>query len=408
MSTTSDPRVVVTGLGVTTPLGSDVTSTWESLLAGKSGVRRLTEEWAEPLPVKIAATLAQEPTEQIERVKARRLDRSQQVALVAAREAWADAGKPDVEPTRLAVAIGTGIGGALTLLGQHDIQNESGHRRVSPLTVPMLMPNGPAAMVGLEIGAQAGVHSTVSACASGAESIALGLDLIRLGRADVVVVGGADACLHPLPLAGFSQARALSTRNDEPERASRPFDKDRDGFVFGEGSGVFVLEREEHARARGARVYATFAGAGITSDSFDIVQPDPAGAGSVRAIELALRSGGLTAADVNHVNAHATSTPVGDVAEAKAITTAIGEHPVVTAPKASLGHLLGAAGAVEAVVTILSIYHRVVPPTINLDELDEAIKLDVATTPREMTITGAVNESFGFGGHNVALLFTPA
>jgi len=401
--------VLVTGLGATTPLGGDVASTWAALLAGSSGVRPLKAEWAEQLPVKIAATLAVEPTETLERVQARRLDRSQQVALVAAREAWADAGRPEVDKLRLAVVVGTGIGGAVTLLDQDDILEEKGHRRVSPLTIPMLMPNGPAATVGLEVGAQAGVHAPVSACASGAEAIAWGLNLIRADRADVVVVGGAEACIHPLPLAGFAQMQALSTRNDAPGAASRPFDKARDGFVLGEGAGMLVLERAEYARARGARVYGRLAGSGMTADAYHIAIPDPVGAGAARAISQAVADAGLQASDIGHVNAHATSTPVGDTSEAAAIRTAIGDHPVVTATKSMTGHLLGAAGAVEAIATVLAVRDGLVPATRNLDNRDDDIDLDIAVVrPREVALSAAVSDSFGFGGHNVALVFTAA
>jgi 3-oxoacyl-[acyl-carrier-protein] synthase II len=396
----------VTGLGATTPLGGDVASTWSALLAGRSGVGRIQAEWAEQLPVRIAAQLAVEPTETLERVRARRLDRSQQTALVAAREAWADAGSPEVDPERLAVVVGTGIGGALTLLGQDDLLEEFGPRKVSPLTIPMLMPNGPAAIVGLEVGARGRVSSPVSACASGAEALAFGLDLLRSGRYDVVVAGGTEACIHPLPLAGFAAMRAMSTRNDEPERASRPFDKGRDGFILGEGAGIVVLERPEFAAARGARVYAALAGAGVTADGHDIVQPEPAGRGASRAITLALKDAGLAPADIQHVNAHATSTPVGDVAEAAAIRSSIGEHAVVTAPKSLMGHLLGAAGAVESIATILSMRDGLVPPTGNLDDPDDDVGLDIVKgAARRLDITAAVNDSFGFGGHNVALAF---
>jgi 3-oxoacyl-[acyl-carrier-protein] synthase II len=406
--------ILVTGLGATTPLGGDVASTWAGLLEGRSGVRVNEEEWAAELPVRIIARLAEEPTEKIERVKARRLDRVEQLALVAAREAWADAGfgegpSDDVDPERLAVVVGSGIGGALTLLGQWDILREKGPRRVSPLTVPMLMPNGPAAYVGLEVGAKAAVHAPVSACATGAEAIARGLELIRSGAVDVVVAGGAEACIHPLPLAGFSAMRAMSTRNDEPERASRPFDKGRDGFVLGEGAGIVVLERAEHARARGARIHGVLAGAGVTADGYDIVQPDPSGAGQARAIALALKSGGLSTSDVQHVNTHATSTPVGDTAEVAAIRDAVGAHPILTATKSMTGHLLGAAGAVEAIATILALRDGVIPPTINLEDPDDDVTLDVvANTKREIQLTAAVNDSFGFGGHNVALAFRRA
>ncbi|MGB9376123.1 MAG: beta-ketoacyl-ACP synthase II [Mycobacteriales bacterium] len=402
-------EVLVTGLGATTPLGGDVASTWAAMLEGKSGVRKLEDEWAEQLPARIVARLAVEPTETLERVQARRLDRSQQVALVAAREAWADCGAPEIDPERLAVVVGTGIGGALTLLGQDDILESKGHRRVSPLTIPMLMPNGPAATVGLALGARAGVHAPVSACASGAEAVAMGLDIIRAGRADVVVVGGAEACIHPLPLAGFAQMQALSTRNDEPEAASRPFDKARDGFVLGEGAGMLVLERAGFAEARGAKVYARLAGAGMSADAHHIAAPDPVGAGASRAIIKAVQDAGLTAADIGHVNAHATSTPVGDTAEAAALLSSLGEHPVVTSTKSMTGHLLGAAGAVEAIATLLAIRDGKVPATINLDDPDDDIRLDIArVSPREVKLLAAVNDSFGFGGHNVALVFTAA
>jgi 3-oxoacyl-[acyl-carrier-protein] synthase II len=399
-------EVVITGLGATTPLGGDVASTWAALLAGESGVRRLETEWAEQLPVRIAATLAVEPTETLDRVEARRLDRCQQVALVAAREAWADAGSPEVDKERLAVVIGTGIGGALTLLGQDDVLEAKGHRRVSPLTIPMLMPNGPAATVGLALGAQAGVHAPVSACASGAEAIAWGRDIIRANRADVVVVGGAEACIHPLPLAGFSQMQALSTRNDEPEAASRPFDKARDGFVLGEGAGILVLEREEYARARGAEIHGRLAGAGMTADAFHIAAPDPVGGGAARAIRQAVRDAGLDPTDIGHVNAHATSTPVGDTAEAAAIRDAIGEQALVTSTKSMTGHLLGAAGAVEAIATLLAVRDGVVPPTRNLDDPDDDIRLNIVRLQAQrITLQAAINDSFGFGGHNVALVF---
>ena len=401
------PDVVVTGLGATTPLGGDVASTWDAMLAGRSGVSALTQEWAQQLPVRIAAQLAVDPADVIDRVKLRRLDRSEAIALIAAHQAWADAGLgDDVDRERLAVSVGTGIGGALTLLAQDDILEASGPRRVSPHTVPMLMPNGPAAWVGLELGAQAGVHCVASACATGAEAIALGLDIIRSGRADIVVAGGTEAVVHGLPIAGFASMRAMSTRNDDPERASRPWDKGRDGFVLGEGAAIVVLEKAEHAAARGARVYARLAGSGITSDGFDIVQPHPEGAGFVRAVRKALVDADLTGADIAHVNAHATSTPVGDMAEIIGLRQAIGDHPVLTATKSMSGHLLGAAGALESVATILALREDVIPPTINLDDPEEGL-LDVVThKPRPLEIRAALNNSFGFGGHNVALIFT--
>ncbi len=401
--------VVVTGLGATTPLGGDVASTWDAMLAGRSGVSSLTQEWAGQLSVRIAAQIAVDPSEVIERVRMRRLDRSEAMAIVAAKQAWADSGLEGtgLDPERLAVSFGSGIGGAITLLDQDDILEKSGPRRVSPHTVPMLMPNGPAAYVGLEVGARAGVRAMASACATGAEAVALGLDLIRAGRADVVVAGSTEAVIHPLPIAGFASMRAMSTRNDDPERASRPWDKNRDGFVLGEGAGALILERADHAAARGATVYARLAGAGITSDGYDIVQPDPECKGGIRAMSMAVRDAGLTGADIAHVNAHATSTPAGDMGEVLGIRAAVGGHPVITSTKSMTGHLLGAAGALESIATILAIRDSVVPPTINLDDPDERLDLDVAAfKARPLDIPAAMNNSFGFGGHNVALVFT--
>ncbi|MDQ6850601.1 MAG: beta-ketoacyl-[acyl-carrier-protein] synthase family protein [Actinomycetota bacterium] len=402
-------EIVVTGMGVTAPLGGDVATFWAGLLKGQSGVVALTQDWASDLTVKIAAPMATDPAEVLARSQARRLDRSEQAALVAGREAWADAGfagkaaDAGLEPTRVAVVIGTGIGGVTSLLAQYDLMKAKGPGRVSPLLIPMNMPNGPAAYVGLEIGAQAGVHTTVSACASGAEAIAFGLDLLHLDRADVVVVGGTEACIHPLNIAGFAQMRAMSRRNDDPERASRPWDKGRDGFVLGEGAGVLVLERASSASARGRTPYAVLGSAAITSDAYDIVQPDKSG--QVRALKLLIERSGLSYDDVVHVNAHATSTPIGDMGEAGAIADLFGEDTVVTGTKSMTGHLLGAAGAIESVASVLAIYNDVVPPTINLDEPEDDLRVDVPREPREMPVTVAVNDSFGFGGHNVSLLF---
>ncbi|HEV7208829.1 MAG TPA: beta-ketoacyl-[acyl-carrier-protein] synthase family protein [Mycobacteriales bacterium] len=404
--------VAVTGMGATTPVAGDVAGTWAGILAGTSGVRRLTAAWADTVPVDVVAPLAVDPAEVLERVQARTLDRSQRVALIAAREAWADAGAPDVAPERLAVVVATGIGGAVTLLAQADVLRERGARAVSPHLVPMLMPNGPAATVGLELGARGGVHTPVSACASGAEALAQALDLLRLGRVDVVVAGGAEACIHPLPLAGFAAMRALSTRfGDHPEQASRPFDKQRDGFVLGEGAGILVLERLEDARARGARVHGLLAGAGMTSDAHHVSAPDPSGSGAARAVTLALQDAGLDPAGVGHVNAHATSTPVGDVAEARALRQALGEgtSAVVTATKSCTGHLLGAAGAVEAILTLLALRDQTVPAVRNLDDPDDEVGLDVVRIDnRRLVHDAAISTSFGFGGHNVALAFRAA
>ncbi|TDD92390.1 beta-ketoacyl-[acyl-carrier-protein] synthase family protein [Saccharopolyspora karakumensis] len=411
-------EVVITGLGATTPLGGDVASTWDGLLNGASGIRRLEAEWLDTyeLPAKIGAPLAVDPSEVLPRVQLRRMDRCEAIAVIAAREAWADAGfdmptdeSEPVDPDRLGVSLGTGIGGPLTLLQQDDQLEAGGLRKVSPLTVPMLMPNGPAAMVSLEVRARAGVHSPASACASGAEGLAKAAEMIRYGHADVVVAGGAESCIHPVTIAGFAQARTLSTRNDEPERASRPFDVDRDGFVMGEGAGVVILESAEHAKARGARIYGRLAGSGITSDAYHITGSHPDGLGQVAAMRKALAAGDLQPSDIGHVNAHATSTVVGDVGEANSVRKAIGDGAVVTAPKGSLGHLVGGAGAVESIVTILSLHHGVIPATQNLDNIDPKVELDVVTDkPRHVEQTAAINNAFGFGGHNVALAFAKA
>ena len=410
-------RVVVTGIGATTPLGGDAASTWAALLDGRSGVARIEAEWTEDLATKIAAQAAVEPTQVLERVQARRLDRSAQFGVVAALEAWADAGyglgeDNPVERDRLAVAVATGIGGLQTLLGQWDIQKERGSRRVSPLSIPMLMANATAANVGLKLGAQAGVHTPVSACASSNESIALGLDTLRLGRADVMVVGGTEACIHPMPMACFAQMQALSRRNDEPERASRPWDVDRDGFVLGEGAAMLVIETYEHAMARGARIYGELAGAGITSDAHDMVQPNPSGQTQAAAMRTALREADLSPGDVVHVNAHATSTPQGDVTEISSIHQALGAgtEAIVSGTKSMTGHLLGGAGALESMATLLALHHRRVPPTINLDNPEADLGIDIATKVRDLPDgdLAAVNNSFGFGGHNVAVAFTNA
>jgi 3-oxoacyl-[acyl-carrier-protein] synthase II len=410
--------VVVTGIGATTPLGGDSASTWEGLLAGRSGVRPLEGERFADLPVQIAARVAVDPLEVLPRPLARKLDRSAQFAVIAAREAWADAGfagpageDEKVLPERLGSVIASGIGGVTTLLDQYDVLKEKGARRVSPHTVPMLMPNSPSANVGLEVNARAGVHTPVSACASGAEAIGYAIEMIRTGRADVVVAGGTEAAIHPLPIAAFANMMAMSKNNDEPEKASRPYDKGRDGFVLGEGAGVVVLESAEHAAARGARVYCEALGQGLSADSHHIAQPEPTGRGIAAALQNLLDSTDLKPAEVVHLNAHATSTPQGDVAEVKALRKVLGddlEHVAISATKSMTGHLLGGAGGIETVATVLALHHRTAPPTINVDDLDEEVDADVVRgEPRplpEGTIA-AINNSFGFGGHNVVLAF---
>ncbi len=409
-------RVVVTGLGAITPVGTDVASTWESLLAGRSGVVTLTDDWAADLPTRIAAWAAADPATLIDRVQARRLDRCEQFALVAAREAWAHAGSPAVDPERLGVVVSSGIGGVASTLSAYDTLRDKGWSRLSPFTVPMLMPNGAAGWIAIELGARAGVHTTVSACASGAEAIGYGLEMIRSGRADVVLAGGTEAAIIPLNIAAFAAMRALSTRNDEPARASRPFDKGRDGFVLGEGAGMVVLESEQHAAARGATVHAVAAGVGYSSDAHHIAQPDPAGTGLKLVIGRVLANAGIEPEQVVHVNAHATSTPAGDVVEAQAIATALGDAApgvVVSATKSMTGHLLGGAGAVESVAAILALRDRMAPPTLNLEDPDDDAGLTISTSaqelkPRSDRPMAVLNNSFGFGGANVALAFTRA
>lgn len=412
--TTTPARIVVTGLGATTPLGGDVSSTWEALLAGTSGARPLTEDWVSEydLPVTFAARLAVPAEEVLTRVEMRRQDPCAQYAIIAARQAWKDAGSPEVAPDRIAVSVGSGIGGIDTLVTAWESLRTRGPRRVSPLAVPMLLVNSPTAMVSLELGAQAGGHTPVSACASGAEAIGSAIEILRSGRADVVVAGGAEAAVHPLPIAGFAAMHALSTRNDDPTRASRPYDVDRDGFLIAEGAALLVLETYEHAVARGAHIHAELVGAGISTDAHHIAAPEPEGVGAAAAITMAIETGGIDPADIVHLNAHATSTPAGDVAEAKAIRAALGEHTghvAVSATKSMTGHLLGAAGALEAIFTIKALQDRLAPAQINLDHKDEAIDLDiVAGEPRPLPDRPgiiAMDNSFGFGGHNVSLAF---
>jgi 3-oxoacyl-[acyl-carrier-protein] synthase II len=408
--------VVVTGIGATTPLGGDSASTWEGLLAGRSGARVLEDERFADLPVRIAAVAAVDPGTVLPRPLARKLDRSAQFALIAAREAWADAGytgkagvDPAVDPDRLGTVIASGIGGVITLLDQFDVLRVKGPRSVSPHTVPMLMPNGPSANVSIEVGARAGAHTPVSACASGAEAVGYAVEMIRTGRADVVVAGGTEAAIHPLPVVAFANMMAMSKDNDNPTTASRPYDKARTGFVLGEGAGVVILESAEHAAARGAKIYCEVLGQGVSSDAHHIAQPEPTGRGIAKALENLLAATDLKPAEIAHLNAHATSTPQGDVAEIKALRQVLGDdldHVAVSATKSMTGHLLGGAGGIETVATVLALHHRMAPPTINIDELDDEVDADVVRDkPRALPqgTIAAINNSFGFGGHNVVL-----
>ncbi|WP_227983955.1 KasA/KasB family beta-ketoacyl-ACP synthase [Nocardia spumae] len=400
--------VVVTSLAATTSIAGDVDSTWKGLLNGESGIDVLDDGFIDQfeLPVRIGGHLKVAPSSVLSREETRRLSYVEQMALMLGREVWRNAGTPEVDRERLGVSVGTGLGGAEALIDVRDKMANGGYRRVSPLAVQMIMPNGAAAVVGTELGAKAGIATPVSACSSGSEAIANAWKMIVMGDADVVVTGGVEGSIQAVPIAAFTMMRAMSTRNDEPKRASRPFDTDRDGFVFGEAGAMMVLESEEHARARGATVHARLLGAGVTSDGFHLVAPDPEGKGAARAITRALQTAGLSKTDVMHVNAHATATPIGDTAEARAIAAAVGGHASVYAPKSALGHSIGAVGALESVLTVLSIRDSVVPPTLNLENQDPEVDLDIVKgQARQGRIDYAVNNSFGFGGHNVSLSF---
>ncbi|MCM6774717.1 KasA/KasB family beta-ketoacyl-ACP synthase [Nocardia sp. CDC159] len=402
------PSVVVTAMAASTSLAGDVEGTWAGLLAGESGIERLEDGWVDAydLPVRIGGRLRVRPESALSRVELRRMAYVEQLATVLGREVWRAAGGPEVDTERLGVVIGTGQGGGDAVVHAHNALAEGGYRRISPLAVQMMMPNGPSAVVGLELRARAGVITPVSACSSGSEAIATAWRMIAMGDADIVVAGGVEGYIDAVPMAVFAMMRAMSTRNDEPKAASRPFDIDRDGFVFGEAGALLVIETEEHARARGATIHARLLGAGITSDGFHLVAPDPEGTGAARAMIRALHTAGLSGSDITHVNAHATATTIGDAAEAKAINRAVGNHPAVYAPKSALGHSIGASGALESILTVLSIRDAIIPPTLNLDNQDPEIDLDiVAGTPRRTRIDYALNNSFGFGGHNVALVF---
>jgi 3-oxoacyl-[acyl-carrier-protein] synthase II len=408
-------KIVVTGIGATSPLGGTAQDSWKALLAGESGIRPIEADWVEKydLPVTFAGQAKVRPEEVLERVEYKRLDPSAQYALISAREAWADAGftaDSDIDPTRVGVDYSTGIGGLWTLLDAWDTLKEKGPRRVLPMTIPMLMPNAAAAAISMSIPSRAYARTDVSACASSTEAIANAYDHIQQGLADVVLAGGTEAVVHPLPIAAFAAMQALSKRNDDPATASRPFDVTRDGFVLGEGAGTIVMESEEHALARGARIYAEVAGGSVTSDSYHITAPDPEGNAAARAMKNALEQAGARPEDVNHVNAHATSTPVGDVAEYKSLLRVFGDHLpniAVSATKAATGHLLGGTGALEAIFTILALHNRTAPPTINLTEQDPAIILDVVTAARSLGDGPllALSNSFGFGGHNAVAAF---
>lgn len=399
------PRVVVTGLGAVTPIGGTAAETRAGLLAGRSGIAALEEDWAQGLPVRMAGRVDVDVASLLTTPEYKRMDRCGHLALIAAREAWAQAGRPGTDPERLAVVIGSGYGGLDTTLEQNRTLDASGPRRVSPHTLTRIMTNAPAAWVSIDVGAKGGARTPVSACASGAEAISQAADMIRAGAADVVIAGGVDSCINGLIISGFAQIRALSTRNEDPQSASRPFDRDRDGFVLAEGAAILVLEREDHARARGAEILGVVAGTAVTSDAVDIVAADPAM--QRRVMEKAIAAAGLGAGDIGLVHAHATSTPVGDRLEAEAIKAVLGSQVPVTSTKSLTGHLLGGAGALGAIVMVQALRSGAVPGISNLDEPEEGIDLNLL----RQTIEGrparaGIANAFGFGGHSTALVIT--
>lgn len=402
------PNVVVTAVEATTSIAADAEGTWKGLLAGESGIRVLEDEFVTKwdLPVRIGGHLVDNVDSHMTRLDMRRMSYVQRMSKLLGGRLWENAGKPEVDPDRFAVVIGTGLGGGEKIVETYDAMNEGGPRKVSPLAVQMIMPNGAAAVVGLELGARAGVITPVSACSSGSEGIAHAWRQIVMGDADIAVCGGVEGGIEALPIAAFSMMRAMSTRNDDPAGASRPFDKNRDGFVFGEAGAMMIIETEEHALARGAKPLARLMGAGITSDAFHMVAPAADGLRAGQAMKRAMETAGLSPKDINHVNAHATATPIGDTAEANAIRVAGVDHAAVYAPKSALGHSIGAVGALESILTVLALRDGVIPPTLNYETPDPEIDLDVvAGEPRYGDFQYAINNSFGFGGHNVALAF---
>lgn len=402
------PNVVVTAVEATTSISPDIESTWKGLLAGESGIRVLEDDFVTKwdLPVRIGGHLKEPIDELMSRLDHRRMSYVQRMSKLLSGRLWESAGKPEVDPDRFSVVIGTGLGGGEKIVETYDLMNEGGPRKVSPLAVQMIMPNGAAAVVGLQLGARAGVITPVSACSSGSEAIAHAWRQIVMGDADFAVCGGVEGGIEALPIAAFSMMRAMSTSNDDPEGASRPFDKNRNGFVFGEAGAMMILETEEHAKARGAKPIARLLGAGITSDAFHMVAPASDGRRAGHAMKRALETAGLDAKDIDHVNAHATATSIGDVAEANAIRVAGVEHAAVYAPKSALGHSIGAVGALESILTVMALRDGVIPPTLNFETPDPEIDLDVvAGEPRYGDFKYAINNSFGFGGHNVALAF---
>lgn len=406
----SPRRVVVTGMGALTPLGLDVQSFWDGLAAGRGACAEIRSFDASEFPVRIACELPGFDAEDyLDKRELRKMDAVTRYAMAAAQMAWEDAGFDEgaFTPERAGVVIGTGVGGIQTLEDQHTVLMEKGPRRVSPFFIPMLIADMPAGMVSIRYGLKGPNYATVSACASGAHAIGTAYRAIRDGDAEVMVTGGTEAAVCPLSVAGFANMKAISSRNDEPEKASRPFDRDRDGFVLGEGAGIVVLEELEHALGRGADVRAEMVGFGATGDAFHMTAPAPGGEGMARAMSIALADGGLAPSDAQYINAHGTSTPPNDKLETAAIHEVFGEHArklAVSSTKSMTGHLLGAAGGIEFIATVLTLEKSIIPPTINYETPDPECDLDyVPNQAREAEVTCALTNSFGFGGHNAVI-----
>jgi 3-oxoacyl-[acyl-carrier-protein] synthase II len=403
-------RVVVTGMGAVTPLGLSVEESWKALLAGTSPAGEIRQFDASQFPVRIACELPEFDVEAfIDKREARKMDPHTQYGVAASLMAWKDTGlaEGEFDPDRAGVLIGSGVGGIQTLENQHTVLMEKGPRRISPFFIPMIIADMPSGTVSITLGLKGPNFATVSACASGAHAIGVAFHTVRRGDADLMLSGGTEAAVCPMALGGFANMKAISARNDEPERASRPFDAERDGFVLGEGAGMVVLEELEHARKRGARIYAEIVGFGATSDAYHITAPAPEGEGQARAMKEAMRDAGLNADEIDYVNAHGTSTPLNDKYETAALKTALGEHAAkvaVSSSKSMTGHLLGAAGGVELIFTALAAANSVIPPTINYENPDPECDLDyVPNQAREAKVAAALSNSFGFGGHNAVL-----
>ena len=401
-------RVVITGLGAVTPLGLDAPSTWDSAVSGRSGVGWIEAFDASDYPVRIAAEVRGfDPGDLVPPKEARRMDRNVLLAVSAAKEAWDDAGLDGVDPARVGILVGSAIGGIATIVEQQQVFSERGPDRVSPFFIPMIIINMASGVIAMRFGAKGPNSSVVTACATGNHAIGEAMRIIERGDADVMIAGGSEAIIVPLTIAGFSQMKAMSTRNDEPTKASRPFDAGRDGFVCGEGGGLVVLESLEHARQRDARIYAEMVGYGMTGDAHHMTAPDPEGDGAARAMAAALRDGGLEPSTVGYINAHGTSTPYNDKFETIAIKRVFGEHAKkvpVSSTKSMTGHLLGAAGGIEAIATAFAIHHGVLPPTINYETPDPDCDLDyIPNKARKQEVEIALTNAFGFGGTNATL-----